>query len=130
MPLVKIEILKGKDLCFKKAIMDGVHRALVSALKIPEHDRMQRLYELDRENFDRSVGKTENFTLIEITMFKGRSLEAKKELYSNIVENLEKSPGIAPKDVLIVIHEPELYNWGVDGGRPASEADLGFDINV
>ncbi len=130
MPLVRIEILKGKDPGFKKALLDGVHRALVDALKIPEHDRMQRLYELDPENFERSAGKTENVVLIELTIFKGRSYEAKKKLYSNIAANLAKSPGISPKDVLIVINEPELYNWGVDGGKPASESDLGFDINI
>jgi phenylpyruvate tautomerase PptA (4-oxalocrotonate tautomerase family) len=130
MPLVRIEILKGKDTKFKKAVMDGVHRALVDAIKIPEYDRMQTLYELDPENFERSAGKTENVVLIELTIFKGRSPEAKKKLYSDIVANLEKSPGIDPKDVLIVIHEPELINWGVDGGKPASEADLGFNINV
>jgi phenylpyruvate tautomerase PptA (4-oxalocrotonate tautomerase family) len=122
-------MLKGKEPRFKKAVMDGVHRALVDALKIPERDRTQRLYELDPDSFERSGNKTEDFVLIEITMFKGRSYKAKKKLYSNIAANLGGSPGIAPGDVLIVIHEPELINWGVRG-IPASEADLGFDINV
>lgn len=129
MPLVKIEILKGKDSGYKRALLDGVHRALVDSLKVPEHDRMQRLYELNPEDFERSANKSENVVLIELTIFKGRSIEAKKKLYANISHNLKTNPGIDPNDVLIVINEPELYNWGVNG-KPASEADLGFNINV
>lgn len=130
MPLVKIEILKGKSPEYKKALLDGVHKALVDCFKIPDYDRNQRLYELDRENFEFSSNKTENFVLIELTVFKGRSYEAKKSLYKAIVDNLEKALGIKRTDVLIVIHEPPLENWGVAGGVPASEVDLGFKVDV
>jgi len=34
MPIVKIEIRKGKSEKYKKAILDGVHDALVEAIKI------------------------------------------------------------------------------------------------
>jgi len=50
MPLVKIEIRKGKPVEYKKALLDGIHDALVQTIKIPEHDRFQRLYELDLKN--------------------------------------------------------------------------------
>jgi phenylpyruvate tautomerase PptA (4-oxalocrotonate tautomerase family) len=63
-------------------------------------------------------------------MFKGRSFEAKKALYAAIVRNLEANPGIPGGDVSIVIHEPPLENWGIRGGKPASEVDLGFNIYV
>ena len=52
MPLVKIEILKGYSKEYKKAILDAVHDALVESIKIPDHDRFQRLYELEKENFE------------------------------------------------------------------------------
>ncbi len=130
MPLVKIEIIAGKSTTYKRAIMDGVHRALVDAFAIPEGDRLQRLYELDRECFDLSDNKSEDFVLVELTVFKGRSTDAKRKLYRAITENLAASPGIMPSDVLIVVHEPPLENWGVAGGKPASEVDLGFKINV
>lgn len=130
MPLVKVEILKGKTQEYKRAILDGVHAALVEAFKILDHDRIQRLYELEKDDFEISPTKTDNFTLIELTVFKGRSYEAKKNLYAAIVRNLAKSPGIDGKDIFIVINEPPLENWGVQGGIPASEADLGFKIDV
>jgi phenylpyruvate tautomerase PptA (4-oxalocrotonate tautomerase family) len=130
MPLVKVEILKGKSVEYKKAILDGIHSALVEAFKIPEYDKNQRLYELDKENFEFPQTKSEKYTLIELTVFKGRSLEAKKLLYSSIASNLAKSPGIKGEDIIIVIHEPPMENWGVKGGNPASEVNLGFKVNV
>ncbi len=33
-------------------------------------------------------------------------------------------------DAVIVLHEPELDNWGVRGGLAGSEIDLGFNLNV
>jgi len=130
MPLVKVEIYKGKSRQYRKAVLDGIHNALVASLKIPADDRNQRLYELPVEDFERPGNKSADFTIIEITLFKGRSLEAKKQLYAGIVANLSKDPGIAGNDIVIVLNEPPLENWGIRGGKPASETDLGFNINV
>lgn len=77
MPLVRIEIEKGFSPEYKKALLDNVHQALVEAIKIPDHDRRQRLYELDSDHFEHT-GRGKGYTIIEITMFKGRSNEAKK----------------------------------------------------
>ncbi len=129
MPLVRIEIEKGNSVEYKKAILDGVHSALVECISIPDHDRRQRCYELDPVNFEHD-GRSSQYTIIEITMFKGRSYEAKKALYSAIVRNLELKPGIPGNDITIIIHEPTLENWGIRGGKPASEVDLGFNVQV
>lgn len=127
---VKIEIRKGKSEEYKKAVLDGVHDALVEAIKIPDYDRLQRLYELDTLNFEAPETKSDNVTIIEITMFQGRSIESKKAPYTAIVTNLAKNPGIDGNDISIVLFEPPLQNWGVKGGKPANEVDLGFNINV
>lgn len=129
MPLVRIEIEKGNHPEYKKAILDGVHQALVETIKIPDNDRRQRLYELDVEHFEH-IGRSHQYTIIEITMFKGRSNEAKKALYRRIVDLLELNPRIPGNDITIIIHEPPLENWGIRGGFPASEIDLGFNIKV
>ncbi|HLH08507.1 MAG TPA: hypothetical protein VKW78_14800 [Terriglobales bacterium] len=28
------------------------------------------------------------------------------------------------------VHEPTLMNWGIRGGKPVSEIDIGFELNV
>ncbi len=130
MPVVRITIRNGKSPGYKKALLDGVHDALVRSFKIPEQDRYQTLLELGRDQFETPSAKSDNITIIEMTIFKGRSIEAKKKLYTSIVENLGKDPGIAGNDVLIVLHEPSLANWGIRGGKPANEVNLGFKVDV
>jgi phenylpyruvate tautomerase PptA (4-oxalocrotonate tautomerase family) len=109
--------------------MEAIHSALREALKIPENDRDIRFNEYHPEDFQVPPEKTENYILVEITMFAGRSLQAKKELYRGIVTNLGKL-GILGGDVFIVLHEVPLENWGIRGGIPASELDLGFKVDV
>lgn len=129
MPVVRIEIYKGFDNTYKKNILDGVHRALVDSFKIKDSDRNQLISEFDDSSFERSTGKSRSFVIIEITAFKGRSREAKRILYRKIFENLEASPGIKQNDILVIIKEPELVNWGLNG-KCADEIDLGFNVNV
>jgi Tautomerase enzyme len=50
-------------------------------------------------------------------MFASRSSETQCRLYRAIVAGLG-GLGIPPDDVLIVIHEPPMENWGVDRGTP------------
>lgn len=130
MPIVTIDIYEGYNDAYKEGIFTGIHKALVDSFKIPEGDRNQIIREHKKVNFERSEGKSEKFIIIEIKAFLGRTREAKRKLYKNIIFNLSLNPGIEPKDVLITIIEPELLNWGVGGGMPADEIDLGFKINV
>ncbi len=130
MPIVRIEIYNGFDAGYRKKILDGVHQALVDSFKIPDSDRNQLIYEFDEINFERSRNKSRSFIIIEITAFKGRSREAKRMLFRKIVENLIASPGIEAKDILITINEPELVNWGINGGKCADETDIGFNVDV
>jgi phenylpyruvate tautomerase PptA (4-oxalocrotonate tautomerase family) len=128
MPLVRIETRKVWQSAQKKAIMEAVHAALREALSIPETDRQIRYVCHAPEDFEAPPSRTENFTLVDITMFTGRSLAAKKKLYVAIVRNLG-TVGIPPNDVFIVLTETPRENWGIRGGVPASEVDLGFKIN-
>lgn len=115
MPLVKIEIIKGKSLEYKKTVLDAVHVALENAIQIENWDRFQRLYEIEDDLFERSKNKTDKFTMIEITMFPGRTKEQKSKLYKEILKELNQRLGIEPTDIFIVINEPANENWGLAG---------------
>lgn len=127
-PQVKIEIRKEFSSEYKKAILDGVHRALVDTLGIPDSDRFQRIYELNKEDFECPPDRSQAVTMIQITMFPGRSFEAKKEPYQNIIQNLGENPGIDGNDIMIILLEPPMENWGIRGGQLASEVDFEFKI--
>ena len=115
MPLVRIEIIKGKSVDYKKEMLDAVHTALMNAIQIEDWDRFQRLYEIEDELFERSESKTDKFTMIELTMFQGRTKEQKERIYEEIVKELYERLEIQATDVFIVIHEPPNENWGLAG---------------
>ena len=129
MPLTRIEVRKNRPAEEAAAIMEAVYQAQREALMVPEGDRQIRYVEHKPAYFSVPPGKTENYTLVEITLFPGRSLEAKRNLYKSIVKRFG-ALGIAPSDIFIVLYEPPLDNWGLRGGIPASEVDLGFNLNV
>lgn len=129
MPLVKISMIKGRTCDEKRAVMDAVHTALVKSFKIPEYERNIRIEEYKVEDYILPPGRSEKYILVEITAFTGRSMDAKRLLYKNIVDNL-KTLGIDAIDVFIVIYEEPLENWGIRGGIPACDLDLGFNVNV
>jgi phenylpyruvate tautomerase PptA (4-oxalocrotonate tautomerase family) len=128
MPVVHIHLARGRPPAQKKAILQGVHAALREAFQIPDHDRNLILHEHDPDAFDSAKGP--EFTLVEVTAFAGRSREAKRALFAAVVRNLERDPGIAPQKVTIIVHEPPLDCWGIRGGKPAGEVDLGFKVDV
>lgn len=74
-------------------------------------------------------GRSENYLLVEVSMFSGRSLEAKRALYQGIVQRLARL-GVDESDITIVIYEVPPENWGIRGGVPASEVELGFKVDV
>ncbi len=88
MPLVKIEARKLWSSTEKIVIIEAVHTALRDALKIPTDDRNVRFQSYAQEDFEVPPGKSENYLLLEVTLFAGWSLQAKRELYQGIVNNL------------------------------------------
>ena len=81
MPDVLIEVrgdwLQDRKVDFIEAVGDGI----VAALQTPKDDKILRLIEHSLDNFSIPRWAGERFTHIEITMFKGRSIEAKRALY-------------------------------------------------
>jgi phenylpyruvate tautomerase PptA (4-oxalocrotonate tautomerase family) len=106
-----------------------VQSALVSAFKIPAWDRdvVLDLYDASRRIV--STGRSERYTRIEIIGIAARSKEAKRALFQMIADNLE-AVGVPRTDTWIFLIEPPAESWGVKGGQIASEADLGFKIDV
>lgn len=128
MPLVKVEIIKGKTKEYKKQLLESIHTALINTLEIEDDDRFQRIYELDIDNFERRSSKTDKFTLIELTLLPGRSKEVKGNVIKEITCCLKKNLGIEETDVLIIMHELPLDNWGYYGVQ-ASELVLHYKKN-
>ena len=115
MPLVRIEMKKGKSSEYKKTLFDCVHSGLVEAFGIEEWDRFQRIIEIDKDDFETAPEKTDDFMIIELTIFPGRSKEQKKKAIERKTAILGERLSIASTDIFIVMNEPPLENWGMGG---------------
>jgi phenylpyruvate tautomerase PptA (4-oxalocrotonate tautomerase family) len=125
MAIARIEVVGRMTSAQKRDRLDAVRDAVVTALQVPGDDPTVTITEIDPDNIVMPGGMGDSFTLVEITMFAGRSIETKRDLYRGLWEALT-SIGIPRSDILIALVESPTENWGVDGGRPASEVDLGF----
>jgi phenylpyruvate tautomerase PptA (4-oxalocrotonate tautomerase family) len=119
MPLAKIEVRRSRPAAEVAALMEAVYLSFREALKVPEDDRQIRYIEHRPEHFMVAPGKTENYTIVEVLMFPGRTLDTKRLLYQGITQRLG-ALGIAANDILIVLTEPPQSSWGLHG-RPASD---------
>ncbi len=131
MALARIEILEGRTVDDKRKMVDVVRRGLAEALQAPSEDPLVRLVEHPPGLFtvpypDRH---SDRYALVEVTMFAGRSMDTKRRLYRAIVDGLT-GVDVPEDDIVIVLHEPPMHNWGVERGVPASEVDVGFKVDV
>jgi phenylpyruvate tautomerase PptA (4-oxalocrotonate tautomerase family) len=110
-------------------LIEAVQSAMLSAIKIPEWDRdvVVDLYDGARRIVP--TGRSERFTRVEIELFLGRSIEAKRNLYRLIVEKLV-GLGVPELEIKIILIEVPLHDWGVRGGFPASEIEIGFKVDL
>ena len=110
-------------------LIEAVQSALVSSFKIPEWDRdvVLDLYDANRRIV--STGRSERYTRIEIVGIAARTMDAKRALFKAGVENLE-AVGVPPAETRIYLIELPAESWGIKGGILASEAELGFKIDV
>jgi phenylpyruvate tautomerase PptA (4-oxalocrotonate tautomerase family) len=109
MPHVRIEILEGRSVEERRQLFDAIHEALVEAFENPDDDRIQRIVEHERTNFEIPPGSSDGYTIIEITAFPVWSRTAKVVLYESITRRLA-GLGIDANDVSIVIQEPPMDN--------------------
>jgi len=126
-----IEVRKQYTPDQETAIMEAVHSALQDAFRIISGDRNVRLLAHEPHRFacPPAREKPDVYTHISIDAFAGRSLEAKRNLYKAIVNNLEPL-GIPEDHVKILLREIPQENWGIRGGQAACDVDLGFKVEV
>jgi hypothetical protein len=82
-------------------VIDAVQSALGEALKIPEGDRTRRLIEHPPSHFAVPPGRGEKFTLVEVTIFSGRSMRAKRTLYQEALVRDLAALDVPPSDIKI-----------------------------
>ncbi len=113
----------------REALSDAIHSCLVDALGLPDSKRFQRFFPMDEEDFIHPEYRSEDYIIIEISMFAGRSTETKKRLIRLLFERIEAGVGIVSQDVEITIFESAPANWGIRG-KCGDELALDYNVEV
>lgn len=120
MPLVRIFLRPGTSPEYRKALGDGVHRAMLEALAVPADDRFQVIGEHADLVYDPQylgVSRTDSVVFVQITMSTGRKPQQKRKLYKRMAEILAESPGLRPQDLVINLVEVPWENWSFGNGE-------------
>lgn len=129
MAQIKIYGLREQLNPIKDRLSDVIHSCVVEALHYPLDKRAHRFFPLDAGDFFYPSGRTDRYTIIEISMFEGRTVETKKRLIRLLFEKMQSELGISPQDIEVTISETPKHNWGFRG-QPGDEHELSYQVNV
>ena len=121
MPLVRIDLKKGKSTHYRRTIGDVVYEAMRAALNVPEDDRFQVISEHDSDNLVcdphyLGIERSADCVLIQVTLSSGRTVEMKQSFYKRIVDGLNMRLGLRKEDVFISLVEVAKENWSFGNG--------------
>lgn len=128
MAQVKVYALRESLAKHKKLLSEAIHECLTSELKLPPDKKFQRFIGLERDDFVFPEDRSENYCIVEIILFSGRSAEVKKAFIRKLYERTNEL-GIHPRDLEVVFLESARENWGIRG-LPADELTLSYKVDL
>jgi 4-oxalocrotonate tautomerase len=119
-PLVRIDLRRGKQDAYRAALSRIVHEALVS-VGVPKDDRFQVINECDSAKFvfdpNSSIfAAAKDLVIIQITWNAGRTVQQKKALYKAIADGLAATLSLRREDVFVQLVEVKRENWSFGNG--------------
>ena len=121
MPLVRIDLVQGKSEAYRKALCDGIYRAMREAFSVPENDRFMIVNEHAAANFVYAetyldIAHSNDLVIIQVTANDTRSVEQKKAFFARVAALLGESPGLRREDVFINLVECKKENRSFGNG--------------
>lgn len=121
MPLVRIDLVKGRTPEQVRALTLAIHEALVEIMKIPVRDRFQivtqhEAFEIFAEDAGLGFERDESVVMIQITSQRGRSVNEKQRIFQRITSKLATA-GVTPNNVFISYVENSSSDWSFGFGK-------------
>jgi 4-oxalocrotonate tautomerase len=121
MPLVRIDLQKGKDSSYRQTAGRIVYEAMVAHTGVPRNDRFQIIAEHSADDFIYDpdylgIHRTSDLIMVQIFFNEGRSVAQKQALYKAIAEGLSEQLGVRLEDVFITLVEVKKENWSFGNG--------------
>jgi 4-oxalocrotonate tautomerase family enzyme len=129
MAQIKIYGVKEQLNPIKSQLSDVIHSCVVDALSFPKDKRAHRFFPLEADDFYYPAGRTSRYTIIEISMFEGRTVETKKHLIHLLFERVNQILGLRPDDLEVTITETPKSNWGFRG-QTGDEIHLDYKVEL
>ncbi|BDI19199.1 tautomerase [Nostoc cf. commune SO-36] len=126
---IKVYALADKLNPIKMELSNIIHTSLIEVLQLTPEKRFHRFFPLDKSDFYYPSDRTDNYLIIEISMFDGRSIETIKELIRLLIKNINRKFNIPADDIEITIFETPKSNWGIRG-LPGDELILNYKVEV
>ena len=129
MAQVTIYGLRGSLENDRAALSEAIHSSVMLALEYPAEKKFHRFIALDKADFIYPPDRSARYTIVEFSIFEGRSVEAKKLLIKLLYQRVFELTGISPQDLEITIFETPRHAWGIRG-LPGDEVGLNYKIEV
>ena len=129
MAQVKVYGIREKLLPVRERLSETIHACVMVALGLPRDKRAPRFLPLDRESMLYPEGRSDAYTILEILMIEGRTVETRKKLVRLLFDRVQAEVGIDPVDLEICILESPACNWGFRGMH-GDEVKLNYKIEV
>jgi phenylpyruvate tautomerase PptA (4-oxalocrotonate tautomerase family) len=122
MPLLRFDLIEGRSAAELMALLDAAHRAMLAAFEVPERDRYQIVTEHPRAHMiveDTGLGfvRSDKLVVVQVTTRKRRTKKQKEAFYRLLCEELERTCGISPYDVMVTMVENGDEDWSFGQGR-------------
>lgn len=122
MPLVRIDLRRGKPIAHAHAIGAAVHRALVEVFTVPVRDHFQIITEHEPDHLIADphyldIDRSNDVVLIQVFLSAGRTTELKQAFYARIAAQVRENPGLRPEDLVISLVENNRPDWSFGNGE-------------
>lgn len=122
MPLVRVDLPRGKPADYKRAIGDVIFAAMRATLNVPEGDRFQIFAERGPDDLSidpnyLNIARSPEALIIQITLNEGRTSDQKRAFYKAVADGLQASAGLRREDVMINLVEVKKENWSFGNGE-------------
>ena len=121
MPLVRLDLRRGKSGAYLAALRNGVYEAMRETFEVPQDDRFILVSQHDADEFDcdrgyLGIARSDDLLIVQITCARTRGVTQKKALYRRIADRLAADPGLRPEDLFINIVETGREDWSFGEG--------------
>ena len=121
MPLVRIDLAKGKSADFRKTIGEIVYAAMTQVINVPKDDKFQIITEHPPEELNFApeylgIRYSKDIIFIQITLNAGRTIDLKKAVFQRVAEDLQSKLGVRKEDVFVSLIEVAKENWSFGNG--------------